>query len=464
MAAIGTTDKSTKAELEQFQGYLKSLGYAAKRNTQTITITDPNLGSGEAAVFFRTDNNPAGIRLALAAMRAKCEGQRASADETDKEDDTMPDKPDSASQDSAGVPSVVSLEDQIAQITTGMPDTTVAQLVERYVPAFTYPQRGDGTTYVLSDYARLKESAKQNPPFGDSADAKPDNWTAEQRSARQAFTITYAWERKARALARENGNAPSATPRGNGASATAKPKNASASTKQDSPITIASARYGMAFSVLSQFDSGMAVGDALAILSDRYAGAITVPFYAPDERDVTSRAVALAGARAGALSVAKNIPDRVISMAQESAQDIERDVWILIVGSVWETLPLSETRMRQRYADVRDAWLYAVARQDGTLYRYASPELLTVDKPAPASQPSQDSASTGTIPPSIVASLTPIASQDTTNVVNAETASGMTASQDSASQDALSDARDAAIVALETASADSADSARDAAK
>jgi hypothetical protein len=452
------TDKNTKIELEEFGALLKSLGYTAKRNPVTITISNPALGEGEQGVFWRGDNNPGGIRLATAAMRAKISAPVA------------PDSDSDSDSDSASAPIVLSLAEQAKEINAsgGALDTPIGTLISQG-DAFTYKPTGD--TYQTDAYPALKAKAKSNPPFGAGEKSDPANWTETQKNARHAFNVCFAWERKVRNAARSAGTLASATPRGDGATATDKTaKRASDSASASATpittvaqallslgsgydsITVGDIRFAVLASPLNPTARDMAWGELGALLSDRVASASTIPTDSSDsvlnvawylEAPAWVKPSAIV-ARDNASERARAIPDRVIAGAVEDASDSERAIHILIVGTQWETTPAKIERVRERYANVPNAFLYASVAPDGAVARLATPELLTVAAPAPASAPASASASVGTIPASILASVT--ASVDPASVPSQDAPAGMTASEtaklanDSASATPLEDA------------------------
>lgn len=414
-------DKNTKEELAQFAGMLKSLGYGAKRNPVTITITNPTLGDGEQSVFWRGDNTPAGIRLAMAALRAKIAPAKPDSQEDARQD----------SQPASDTPVVMSLASQRAELSANgsMPDVPIADVVSRFAPTYTVA----GNTYTLADYPALRDARKHNPAWGKDI----ATFTSEETEYRRQTNVVNAWERKARNVARESGALASATPRGDSQPATDKPaKRASASASQPSPVMLSTARYASAIRVLSEFPDSATAGDILAVLSERHASAITIPYYGAGEHDVTSKAKLIATARDSASQTAKNIPDRVIAGAIEDAKDAERTISIVIVGTLWETTSAKPERVKERYASVPGAFLYATVSEDGTVTRLAIPQLLTIAPAKPASQPA--SASAGTIPTSLIASVTAIVdpasvpSQDAPAGITATETAKLDASQDSA--------------------------------
>ncbi len=429
----------SKEELSEMQSLIKTLGYNAKRNPQTLTITNPALGSGENSVFVRCDNNPDGMHIALSLLRAKVAGNRASAPSAD-------DTP----QDNA-TPIVVGLAEQRAELSAsgGAIDTTLGELIAN----------GDGvvyngTHYPASAYPGYLAARKNNPPW-DKADATPqeraDNqakWTTEQRNARQAFLICQAFERKYRKIARDNGTLPSATPRNTGtdsaSATTAKRATPSASASAPAPTltaratlallpayldsaTLGDIRFVVAPSALNPTAGDLSWLQVSATLGERLAAETTIPddnadtfanvgYYAEHPAWQKSKEIV---ARDNAIGSLANIPAQVMADARELAAELERDVWVIGVGGVASVALVTRAKLQARHANDQTAYLLARATPDGGFIRLSQPESLYVATPPSATIPASILAQTSaSVDPASVA-----------NVVTPDSASGMTATE-----------------------------------
>lgn len=290
----------------------------------------------------------------------------------------------------ADVPQLATLEEQMAEILNGAAgETKLAALI-------TFDHDG----HTPADYPALKALAKKNPPFGDKSLIPA--FTPEQKAARDAFNVCFAWERKARTLAREHGILPAASATGS-ASASSKP----ASVKK-APATVPTAQNLSILTdrALARIPQEMTVGDARALLADDYASAITAPYASWDVDPL------LAVWRARALPVVKaaTIPDTLTQEARDLAADLERTVWLVKVGARIEVCALKAEKMRAKYAPIANTAIVASVTENGIVTRLEKPEVLSVV----------------TIAPTIVAALTPptdpAASANVTNASSADLA------------------------------------------
>lgn len=486
---MADSGKLTKAEREELTAGILSLGWEVKKTPTDITLASKITGAviekiappvqdiANVAFLARVRSQIAGMALhdkLDAARDAKLSETNAIIEQFNAEERERAKMADNGQTDSA--PSVVGLADQLAEISAsgGGLDTTIGEWIANN-GAFTYKPKDDSypaRTFAASEYPACKLAQTDNPPFGKLKDgtpnpaADPANWSEAQKLARYYFNVCFAWERKARTALRNAGALDSATPRATGTSAgsatPAKRASAPAPTLTTprailatipaflDGFTLGDVRFIVQPSASNPAASDAGWGDVVATLGERIASA-SAPDSAPDnviafpgtDRETDSallahilafygehpawQKTAAIVARDTASASARAIPDRVIAGAVEDAKDAERTIYVVIVGTQYETSSAKLERLHARYANVPNAWLVASVGEDGSVTRHPAPIALTVAAPAPAPAPAPDSA-----PPIIPASLIPpivVDPASVANVVTSATASGMTASE-----------------------------------